>query len=76
MPRLTNLILLVMKSLPRINETYLNYIKENEQLYATTPIEVKRQIWCLNPGRFKQYSIFFLNLFLLLLLLSKNRCVL
>lgn len=50
MPRLTNLILLVMKNLPRINETYLNYIKDNENLYTITPIEVKRQIWCLNAG--------------------------
>lgn len=52
MPRLTNLILLIMKNLPRINETYLNYIKENEQLYAITPIEVKRQIWCFNSEVF------------------------
>ena len=68
MPRLTNLILLVMKSLPRINETYLNYIKENEQLYATTPIEVKRQIWCLNPGR---YTISYF-LFKYIIIILKN----
>jgi hypothetical protein len=45
MPRLTNLILLIMKSLPNINESYLNYLNENENLYLMASIEVKRQIW-------------------------------
>lgn len=45
MPRLTNLILLIMKSLPNINESYLSYLNENEQLYSIASIEVKRQIW-------------------------------
>ena len=40
-----------MKSLPKINPGYLNYINENENLYVITPIEVKRQIWCLNSGK-------------------------
>ncbi len=53
MKRLTNLVLLIMKSLPKINEIYLNYIKDNEELYSLTPIEVKRQIWCLNSGKLR-----------------------
>ena len=39
-----------MKNLPKVNEAYLNYIKENEKLYALAPIEVKRQIWSSNAG--------------------------
>jgi hypothetical protein len=58
MPRLTHLVLLIMKSLPRINDNYLNYLKENEKLYAIAPIEVKRQIWTLNAGK-KNYLLFY-----------------
>lgn len=51
MPRLTSLILLIMKALPKIDDVYLNYMKDNENLYAIAPIEVKRQIWSLHNGR-------------------------
>ncbi|CAF0982652.1 unnamed protein product [Brachionus calyciflorus] len=43
--RLTPLILLIMKSLPKVNDNYLNFIKSNENLYSIAPIELKRQIW-------------------------------
>ena len=52
MPRLTQLVLLIMKSLPRVNEVYLNYINDNESLYAIAPIEIKRQIWSLQTDLF------------------------
>lgn len=57
MSRLTNLVLLIMKSLPKINPGYLNYINENESFYTIAPIEVKRQIWCLNSGTISIISI-------------------
>jgi hypothetical protein len=50
MQRMTPIILLLMKSIPQINDVYLNYLKENESLYTMTPIEVKRQIWSINNG--------------------------
>lgn len=52
MPRLTHLVLLIMKSIPRINEIYLNYINDNENLYTIAPVEVKRQIWSLHTDVF------------------------
>lgn len=52
MPRLTSFILLIMKSLPNVNESYLSYLNENEQLYSISPIEVKRQIWSFSPNVF------------------------
>ena len=55
MQRMTPIILLLMKSIPQINDVYLNYLKENESLYAVTPIEVKRQIWSINNGKYIQY---------------------
>ena len=58
MPRLTPLILLLMKSIPQINEVYLNYLKENDSLYSIAPIEVKRQIWSIDNGR--QIILYFL----------------
>lgn len=39
-----------MKGMPKINDVYLNYMKDNENLYSIAPIEVKRQIWSLNNG--------------------------
>ena len=57
MPRLTPLILLLMKSIPQINEMYLNYLNENENLYSIAPIEVKRQIWSLNNGKIEDRKL-------------------
>ena len=56
MPRLTPLILLIMKSIPQISDVYLNYLKEDEALYNTAPIEVKRQIWSINNGKYNLIS--------------------
>jgi hypothetical protein len=56
MQRMTPIILLLMKSIPQINDVYLNYLKENESLYAMTPIEVKRQIWSINNGNKQKIS--------------------
>jgi hypothetical protein len=53
MPRLTPLIMLIMKSIPKVHDMYLNYLNENESLYSIAPIEVKRQIWSFNTGSFK-----------------------
>lgn len=50
LPRITNLVLLIMKYLPKINTNYLNFIQNNEAYYAIAPLEVKRQIWVYNPG--------------------------
>ena len=58
MPRLTNLVLLIMKSLPKINESYLGYLNENEQLYSVASIEVKRQIWSHSPSNFISFNQF------------------
>ena len=58
MPRLTPLIMLIMKSIPKVHDMYLNYLNENESLYSIAPIEVKRQIWSFNTGSFKYFKIF------------------
>ena len=42
--------MIIMKNLPKINEIYLNYIKDSEHLYNLASIEVKRQIWSLHKG--------------------------
>lgn len=47
---MTPLILLIMKSLPKVNDNYLNFIQSNEKLYSIAPIELKRQIWSHNTG--------------------------
>lgn len=61
MPRLTPLILLIMKSIPQINDVYLNYLKDNETLYVTAPIEVKRQIWSINNGNNSSFKLIMEN---------------
>lgn len=50
MTRLQPLIILIMKSLPKIKYQYLNFINENENFYAIVPIEIKRQLWIYNNG--------------------------
>lgn len=43
-----------MKSLPKVNQNYLDFIQSNEKLYSISPIELKRQIWSNNPSNFDQ----------------------
>ncbi len=43
-----------MKSLPKVDDIYLNYLIVNESLYAMAPIEVKRQIWTINADLFQK----------------------
>lgn len=44
-----------MKSLPKVDQKYLDFIQSNENLYSISSIELKRQIWSNNPSKFNKY---------------------